>query len=103
MRNLIILCVVLLPSTLKAQAPNIIFFLTDDQRNDFLGCYGHRILKTPNIDRLAKQGVLFRNAFVTTSICAASRASIFTGMYERTLAALASHFDTTSLDGVTPQ
>ncbi len=64
--------------------PNIIFFLTDDQRNDFLGCTGHPLVKTPHIDKLATQGVLFENAFVTTSICAASRASLLTGLYERT-------------------
>ena len=64
--------------------PNIIFFLTDDQRNDFLGCTGHPLVKTPNIDGLATRGVLFENAFVTTSICAASRASLLTGLYERT-------------------
>ncbi|MCF7669884.1 MAG: sulfatase [Verrucomicrobia bacterium] len=64
--------------------PNIIFFLTDDQRNDTLGCAGHSIIKTPVIDRLAEEGVRFENAFVTTSICAASRASIFTGVHERT-------------------
>lgn len=66
------------------ERPNIIFFLTDDQRNDFLGCTGHPIIKTPVIDGLAKRGVLFENAFVTTSICAASRASLLTGLYERT-------------------
>ena len=44
--------------------PNIIFFLTDDQRNDFLGCTGHPIVKTPNIDKLAGEGRLFDNAFV---------------------------------------
>lgn len=64
--------------------PNIIFLLTDDQRNDTLGCAGHPIIKTPNIDRLAQQGTRFTNAFVTTSICAASRACIFTGLHERT-------------------
>ena len=64
--------------------PNIIFFLVDDQRDDTLACAGHPILKTPTIDRLAKEGVRMRNMFVTTSICAASRASIFTGLYERT-------------------
>ena len=56
--------------------PNIIFFLTDDQRNDFLGCTGHPIIKTPNIDKLATEGTLFENAFVSTSICAASRATL---------------------------
>lgn len=64
--------------------PNIILLLTDDQRWDMMGCAGHPVLKTPNMDALAGGGILFRNAFVTTSICAASRASIFTGMVERT-------------------
>jgi len=67
-----------------ANQPNILFFLADDQRNDLLGCAGHPILKTPVIDGLARQGVRFENMFVTTSICAASRASIFTGVHERT-------------------
>ena len=64
--------------------PNILFFLVDDQRNDTLGCAGHPILKTPVVDALAARGVRFVNMFVTTSICAASRASIFTGLHERT-------------------
>ncbi len=71
------------PKKSLGKRPNIIFFLSDDQRNDFLGCAGHPILKTPTIDRLAKQGVRFENAFVTTSICAASRATFFTGLWER--------------------
>lgn len=64
--------------------PNILFLLVDDQRNDTLGCAGHPILKTPVIDSLAAEGVRFKNAFVTTAICAASRASLLTGLYERT-------------------
>ncbi|NCB08143.1 MAG: DUF4976 domain-containing protein [Bacteroidia bacterium] len=64
--------------------PNIIFILTDDQRWDALGYAGNSIIQTPEMDKLAKEGVYFRNAFVTTPICAASRASIFTGLYERT-------------------
>jgi arylsulfatase A-like enzyme len=71
-------------STEPERPPNIIFLLTDDQRFDALGCMGHAVIKTPNIDRLAKTGTLFKNAFVTTPICAASRASIFVGEYERT-------------------
>jgi len=67
-----------------ASRPNLIFFLTDDQRNDTLGCAGHPIVKTPVIDQLARGGLRFTNAFVTTSICAASRASLFTGLHERT-------------------
>jgi len=69
---------------LSEEKPNVIFILTDDQRNTSLGCAGNPIIKTPVIDNLADQGVRFSNAFVTTSICAASRASLFTGMHERT-------------------
>lgn len=64
--------------------PNIIFILTDDQRWDALGFAGNEVIHTPEMDRLARDGAYFRNAFVTTPICAAARASFFTGMYERT-------------------
>ena len=63
--------------------PNILFLLTDDQRWDMLGAAGNSIIKTPNMDRLAREGVRFANNFVTTSICAVSRASFFTGLYAR--------------------
>jgi arylsulfatase A-like enzyme len=66
-----------------ASRPNIVFILTDDQRFDSLGCAGNQLIRTPNIDRLAANGVRFRNHFVTTSICCVSRASIFSGQYER--------------------
>ncbi|MEM7011749.1 MAG: sulfatase-like hydrolase/transferase [Verrucomicrobiota bacterium] len=66
------------------QQPNILFILVDDQRSDELGCAGDPIIKTPHIDSLSDRGVRFENAFVTTSICAASRASILTGLTERT-------------------
>jgi len=67
----------------SGKRPNIIFLLTDDQRWDTLGCMGNSIIRTPNLDGLAQNGVLFRNCFVTTPICCASRASIFTGQYAR--------------------
>lgn len=60
--------------------PNILFILVDDQRNDTLGCAGHPVIKTPNIDQLAKQGVRFENAYVNMPICMASRGTIFSGM-----------------------
>ncbi len=63
--------------------PNLIFILTDDQRFDSLGCTGNPVVKTPNIDRLAADGTLFTEATVTSPLCTPSRASIFTGMYER--------------------
>jgi N-acetylglucosamine-6-sulfatase len=61
--------------------PNVVFVLTDDQRADCLGLAGHPYLKTPNIDRLGKEGVYFPNAFCTTSLCSPSRASILSGLY----------------------
>ncbi|WDI42959.1 sulfatase family protein [Bremerella sp. P1] len=66
-----------------ADRPNLIFLLTDDQRWDALGCMGNPVIKTPNIDRLAEEGVVFENAFATTAICATSRASFITGQYAR--------------------
>ncbi|HDT13488.1 MAG TPA: DUF4976 domain-containing protein, partial [Candidatus Aminicenantes bacterium] len=67
-----------------AARPNFLFILTDDQRFDALGCAGNPIIRTPNVDRLAGEGIRFERAFVTTPICAASRTSILTGTYERT-------------------
>jgi N-acetylglucosamine-6-sulfatase len=59
---------------LAATPPNILLVLTDDHRWDALSCKGHPFLKTPNLDRLAAEGVSFANAFVTTSLCSPSRA-----------------------------
>ncbi|MXW36318.1 MAG: sulfatase-like hydrolase/transferase, partial [Chloroflexi bacterium] len=59
---------------------NIVFILTDDQRFDALGLLND-YFRTPNLDRLAEGGVLFENAFVTTSLCSPSRASILSGQY----------------------
>jgi N-acetylglucosamine-6-sulfatase len=64
-----------------AKSPNVVFVLCDDLRWDCLGVAGHPHLKTPNIDRLAKEGVYFKNAFCTTSLCSPSRASILSGLY----------------------
>jgi N-acetylglucosamine-6-sulfatase len=64
--------------------PNIVFILSDNQRWDFMGCAGHPFVATPNLDRLASEGILFRNAFVTTSLCSPSRASFLTGQYAHT-------------------
>ncbi len=66
---------------LFSQRPNFIFILSDDHRWDYLSCAGHPFLKTSALDRLAKEGVRFTNAFVTTSLCSPSRASFLTGQY----------------------
>lgn len=64
-----------------ARQPNILLVLTDDVRHDALGCAGDPRLQTPHLDRLAGEGVRFSNAFVTTSLCSPSRASMLTGCY----------------------
>src|SRR5688572_15160976 len=61
--------------------PNIIFILMDDLRSDALSCTGHPFVKTPGIDRIAREGAIFRNAFVTTPLCFPSRASFLTGQH----------------------
>lgn len=76
------------PALLRAQnnnanRPNILFLLADDQRWDSLGCMSDPFVHSPNIDRMAAQGVTFQRNFVTTAICVSSRASIFTGLYSR--------------------
>jgi len=61
--------------------PNIIYIMTDDHAAHALSCYGSRINQTPNLDRIARQGMKFANCFVTNSLCAPSRAAILTGKY----------------------
>jgi len=64
---------------------NVIFILSDDHRYDFMGFTGKIPgLETPNMDQLAQEGAHFQNAFVTTSLCSPSRASILTGQYAHT-------------------
>ncbi len=67
-------------SEANKKQPNIIFVLTDDQRYDELG-FMNPIIDTPNMDKMAAEGVHFKNAFVTTALCSPSRASILTGQY----------------------
>jgi len=61
--------------------PNILFLMTDQQRCDSLGCYGFKGANTPNLDRLAEQGVLFEQNYITNTICTPSRTSMLTGKY----------------------
>ena len=60
---------------------NIVVLYADDWRHDTLSCAGHPVVQTPNIDKLASQGVRFTNNYVTTSICGVSRATLFTGQW----------------------
>src|SRR3954468_20002230 len=83
MRTLLSLAALALAAgpAIAADKPNIVVMMTDDQRHDFMSCAGHPFLKTPNMDRIAKDGVRFTNAFVTNALCAPSRATLMTGQY----------------------
>lgn len=63
--------------------PNILCFVTDQQRADHLGCYGNADIQTPNIDRLAREGVTFTESYVANPVCMPNRASMFTGRYPK--------------------
>jgi arylsulfatase A-like enzyme len=65
----------------EAQRPNILFIMSDDHTQQAISAYGYDLLHTPNIDRLAKEGAIFKQSFVTNSICAPSRAVMLTGKY----------------------
>ena len=65
----------------NGKKPNIVLYVSDDHGLDALGCYGNPIIKTPNMDSLAAEGVRFTNAFCTSASCSASRSVILSGMY----------------------
>jgi arylsulfatase A-like enzyme len=82
----LIVSILLVLITIAAQAfgsekPNILFILTDDQRWDSLGCYGNRVIKTPNFDRLASQGARLDAFYVAAPLCCPSRATFLSGLY----------------------
>src|SRR5262245_50507110 len=83
LRSAIAVClIVFLPSLVRAEdRPNFIFILADDLGWGDLGCYGHQLTKTPNLDRLAAQGTLFTQFYVNASVCSPSRCAFFTGQY----------------------
>lgn len=66
---------------IREKRPNLLFILGEGQRADALSLAGHPILKTPNMDRIGREGVWFRNSFCTNSLCAPARATALTGLY----------------------
>ena len=79
--------------------PNIIFIMSDDHAYQAISAYDKRLIETPNIDRIAKMGMLFTQASVTNSICAPSRATILTGKHSHMNGKIDNHFpfDTTNI------
>src|SRR5215813_11245123 len=61
--------------------PNVLIILSDDHAYQAISAYGSKLMQTPNIDRIAKEGALFQNAFVANSLCAPSRATLLTGKF----------------------
>ncbi|VGO11486.1 Arylsulfatase [Pontiella desulfatans] len=82
-RTNLLLFVCLALAAAAAPKKNILFILADDQRHDVLGCYGNNLIQTPTLDGLAENGVRFENFFCQTPICATSRATIMTGLSQR--------------------
>jgi arylsulfatase A-like enzyme len=78
--SLVVAAILLRPSVI-AGAPNILFIFSDDHAQHAISAYGSRVNQTPNIDRLAKEGVRFTHSYVTNSICTPSRATLLTGQY----------------------
>jgi N-sulfoglucosamine sulfohydrolase len=69
------------PALAQEKQPNIVLFIADDVSWNDIGCYGNKAVSTPNIDRIAREGIRFTNAYLTTSSCSPSRTSIISGRY----------------------
>ena len=68
-------------SATSAERPNIIFILSDDLAQGDVGCYGQKLIQTPHLDRMAREGTRFTQAYCGTTVCAPSRASLMTGLH----------------------
>jgi len=91
-KKLILGSVALSPVLLQAKdRPNVVFIIADDISQDDFGCYGNHVVKTPNIDRLASEGIRFTNAYLTASSSSPSRCSIITGRYPHSTGAAELH------------
>ncbi|MGH7899063.1 MAG: sulfatase-like hydrolase/transferase, partial [Candidatus Binatia bacterium] len=78
---LVLLLAAASPSAAKDDRPNIVLIVSDDQAYTDFGFMGHRIVKTPHLDDLARRGAVFPNGYVPTSLCRASLATLLTGRY----------------------
>ena len=97
--TLLTICLLAIASLEVASAapPNIVLIIADDMNWDDCGAYGHPAIHTPNIDRLAAKGLLFKHAYLTTNSCSPSRSSIITGKYPHNTGAEQHRSRTTSL------
>lgn len=92
LRNHVVVALALLLCVARAQAgaadprPNILWFIVDDMSANF-SCYGEKLIETPNVDRLAREGTRFSRAFVTAPVCSPCRSALITGMYQTSIGA----------------
>src|SRR4030095_11032244 len=82
------LCIVSAPSAAENRPPNIVIILADDMGYQDIGCFGSPNIKTPNLDRMAKEGRRFTDFYVGQPVCSASRAALLTGCYPNRLGIL---------------
>ena len=76
LRKIFLILAISVLSVLADERPNVVYFIADDISAEDLGCYGHKVIKTPRIDKLATTGMRFDNAYLTSSSCSVSRTSI---------------------------
>ena len=79
--RLLIILLLISSYSFGQQRPNIIYIMSDDHDADAISAYNEKFIQTPNIDRLAKEGMLFKKAFVGNSICSPARATLLTGQH----------------------
>ena len=81
MKNILWLLILICFNGLAQQRPNMVIIISDDHAFQAISAYGNKLVQTPAIDRIANEGMLFKKAYVTNSICGPSRATIITGKY----------------------
>jgi arylsulfatase A-like enzyme len=86
MKRFALLLILLCGRLAAAEKPNILWFVVDDMSANF-SCYGETTIQTPHVDRLAREGTKFTNAFVTAPVCSACRSALITGMYQTSIGA----------------
>ncbi|MEM9015478.1 MAG: sulfatase [Verrucomicrobiota bacterium] len=91
MTRLLILTIALLGGLAQAKPPNVLLILADDLSWFDIGCYGNKVVRTPNIDKLASDGMKFSNAFTATAMCAPTRQQLYTGLFPVRNGAMANH------------
>lgn len=84
--KVIALLLLLVPGFVLADRPNVLWFVVDDMSANF-SCYGETLIQTPHVDRLAREGTRFANAFVTAPVCSPCRSALITGMYQTSIGA----------------